>query len=206
MNTHNETAPSSQMRASQHAPSLPRKLHHSASATPDAARVADFYQRIMGMEMVHTVLDDRVPSTGQAFPYIHLFFRMADGSTVAFFESPCLPPRAPSAHPGYDVFDHFAMQVNSREDVDEWLAWLVKHGVDVVGPTNHGIIYSIYFHDPDGRRLEITTDLDPTWSSQSTQASIDLAAWQATKDAAVEAGADPTEALIGLIRSRKHHT
>src|SRR5262245_42904121 len=83
--------PPAHVRASRQAPPLPLKLHHSASATPDAARVADFYQRIMGMEMVHTVLDDRVPSTGQAFPYIHLFFRMADGSTIAFFESPCLP-------------------------------------------------------------------------------------------------------------------
>lgn len=184
---------------------LPLKLHHAASATPDATRIADFYGRIMGMEMVHTVMDDRVPSTGQAFPYLHLFFRMADGSTIAFFESPCLPARAEPTHPGYDVFDHFAMEVSAREEVDRWHAWLVKNGVDVVGPTDHGIIYSVYFHDPDGRRLEITTDLDPGWSNQAAQAQADLAAWEAAKQQAVAANADVGEALVQLIHNRKKH-
>lgn len=184
---------------------LPLKLHHCASATPDAARIADFYSRILGMEMVHTVMDDRVPSTGQPFPYLHLFFRMADGSTIAFFESPSLPPRAPVSHPGYDVFDHFAMAVESKDEVDRWRGWLVDNGVEVVGPTNHGIIYSIYFHDPDGRRLELTTDLDESWSKQAAQAKADLASWQAAKQAAQAAGTDTAQALIELIHSRKKH-
>ncbi len=184
---------------------LPRKLHHAASVTPDAARIADFYGRVMGMEMVHTVMDDRVPSTGQAFPYLHLFFQMADGSTIAFFEAPCLPARAEASHPGYDVFDHFAMEVSSREEVDRWQAWLVRNGVEVVGPTHHGIIYSIYFHDPDGRRLELTTDLDPGWSKQAEQAKADLAAWQAVKREASSKGEDVAVALTRLIHQRKKH-
>jgi catechol 2,3-dioxygenase-like lactoylglutathione lyase family enzyme len=184
---------------------LPLKLHHAASATPDAARTADFYSRILGMEMVHSVMDDRVPSTGQAFPYLHIFFRMADGSTIAFFESPCLPARAPVSHPGYDVFDHFAMAVASKDEVDRWHRWLLDHGVEVVGPTDHGIIYSVYFHDPDGRRLELTTNLDESWSDQAAQARLDLDAWQATKQAALAAGADAGAALTALIQSRKGH-
>ena len=184
---------------------LPQKLHHAASAIQDAARTADFYGRILGMEMVHTVMDDRVPSTGQAFPYIHLFFRMADGSTIAFFESPSLPARSAASHPGYDVFDHFAMEVDSKSDVDLWYRWLLDNGVDVVGPTDHGIIYSIYFHDPDGHRLELTTNTDATWSQHAVQAKSDLDAWQATKKAAQAAGTDPSEALVELIRTRKIH-
>ena len=184
---------------------LPQKLHHAASAIQDAARTADFYGRILGMQMVHTVMDDSVPSTGQPFPYIHLFFRMADGSTIAFFESPSLPARAAASHPGYDVFDHFAMEVDTKKDVDQWYRWLLDNGVDVVGPTDHGIIYSIYFHDPDGHRLELTTNTDASWSQQAVRAKADLEAWQATKKAAQAAGADPGEALIKLIRSRKAH-
>ena len=184
---------------------LPQKLHHAASAIQDAARTADFYGRILGMQMVHTVMDDSVPSTGQPFPYIHLFFRMADGSTIAFFESPSLPARAAASHPGYDVFDHFAMEVDTKRDVDQWYRWLLDNGVDVVGPTDHGIIYSIYFHDPDGHRLELTTNTDASWSQQAVRAKADLEAWQATKKAAQAAGADPGEALIKLIRSRKAH-
>jgi len=182
---------------------LPQKLHHAATAIADAARTADFYSRIMGMEMVHTVMDDRVPSTGQPFPYLHLFFQMADGSTIAFFESPSLPPRALPSHPGYDVFDHFAMEVASRDDVDRWARWLQANGVEIVGPTDHGIIYSIYFHDPDGHRLELTTNTDATWSHHARQARADLEAWEKAKSAAKASGNDASAALIELIRMRK---
>jgi catechol-2,3-dioxygenase len=30
-------------------------------------------------------------------------------------------------------------------------------GIEVLGPTDHGIIKSIYFFDPNGHRLELTT-------------------------------------------------
>ncbi len=30
-------------------------------------------------------------------------------------------------------------------------------GIDVLGPTDHGIIKSIYLFDPNGHRLELTT-------------------------------------------------
>ena len=31
-------------------------------------------------------------------------------------------------------------------------------GVEVLGPTDHGIFQSIYFFDPNGHRLEVTTN------------------------------------------------
>ena len=34
----------------------------------------------------------------------------------------------------------------------------------MLGPVDHKIIYSIYFHDPNGVRLEITTPTSPTWN------------------------------------------
>jgi catechol 2,3-dioxygenase-like lactoylglutathione lyase family enzyme len=49
------------------------------------AATADFYTRIMGMELASTCFDDKIPSTGDAFPYFHIFFKMQDGSTIAFF-------------------------------------------------------------------------------------------------------------------------
>lgn len=184
----------------------PQRLHHAAWVTPDAARLVDFYTRVLGMELVHSVMDDRVPSTGQAFPYLHIFFRMLDGSTIAFFEAPSIPMRSPSTHPAYEVFDHFAMQVTTRAEIDEWHRRLVSAGIDVVGPTDHGIIYSIYFHDPDGRRLELTTDLDGSWSRQGANAQRDMTEWSATKQAAIAAGQDPAAALLALIHSKGRHS
>ena len=142
----------------------PTMLSHVAYITHDTAATVRFYRELLGMDLVNAVLDDSIPSTGDPVPYFHSFFRMADGSTVAFFEAPELPPQAPAPHPAYDVFQHLALQVDSKEAVDEWYEWLVENDVDVLGPVDHKIIYSIYFHDPNGLRLEITTPLDPRWN------------------------------------------
>ena len=57
------------------------------------------------------------------------------------------------------------MQVDTTEEVDGWREWLVENDVDVLGPVDHKIVYSIYFHDPDGNRLEITAPVDPDWNN-----------------------------------------
>src|SRR5205085_5570468 len=75
----------------------PMMLNHAAWVTPDAAVTAEFYTRIMGMDLVSTVIEDTSPSTGLQIPYFHLFFRMADGSTLAFFEAPGVLPPAKSS-------------------------------------------------------------------------------------------------------------
>ena len=35
---------------------------------------------------------------------------------------------------------------------------LVNAGIDVLGPTNHGIFKSIYFFDPNGHRIELAAN------------------------------------------------
>ena len=73
-------------------PTAPAMLSHAAFISGDTAKTTDFYAGILGMELVAAVLDDKIPSTGEPIPYFHSFFRMADGSTIAFFEAPELPP------------------------------------------------------------------------------------------------------------------
>lgn len=182
----------------------PVMLNHAAWVTQDVAATADFYTRIMGMELASTVLDDHVPSTGEDIPYFHIFFRMADGSTIAFFEAPGVPPPAASTHPAYDTFNHFAMQARDRAEVMRWADWLRRNGIDVIGPTDHkGLILSIYFHDPNGIRLEITTPLDAQWNQHTTQGYEDLHAWVACKEQARRDGRDVPAALIDMIRTTR---
>ncbi|WP_217705683.1 VOC family protein [Peristeroidobacter soli] len=182
----------------------PLMLNHAAWVTHDVEATAEFYTRVMGMELASTVYDDRVPSTGDPFPYFHIFFRMADGSTIAFFEAPGLPQRPAVTHPAYDIFDHFAMQAKDRAEVDRWHAWLVSNDVEVVGPTDHkGLIYSIYFYDPNGIRLEITTPLDKDWNFHTAQGQADLKAWCDTKKAAQRGGLDVTAELVAFIRKQR---
>jgi catechol 2,3-dioxygenase-like lactoylglutathione lyase family enzyme len=186
------------------APGPPAMLSHMAFITRDTAATADFYTRIMGMELVNAVLDDAIPSTGEPIPYFHSFFRLADGSTVAFFEAPELPPLAPPPHPAYDTFQHLAMQVATTDEVDRWHEWLGQHGVEVLGPVDHKIIYSIYFHDPNGLRLEITAPTSPTWNDNIEPARASLADWQTVKERAAASGDDMVTVLAELTRERSH--
>ena len=182
----------------------PRMLNHLAYVTHDVAATADFYTRVLGMELASTIFDDQVPSTGEHFPYFHIFFRMADGSTIAFFECTDLPPAAKSTHPAYDTFNHVALQAKNPEELRRWRDWLVECGVEVLGPIDHkGMIESIYFHDPNGIRLELTVPLDADWNRHTTQGYADLSLWVETKERAVREGRDPGQALLQMIRDAK---
>lgn len=182
----------------------PRMLNHAAWVTHDVAATADFYTRILGMELASTIFDDHVPSTGDEFPYFHIFFRMADGSTIAFFEVADLPPPAKASHPAYDVFNHTALQVRDPAELREWADWLRANDVEFIGPVNHkGMIESIYFHDPNGYRLELTIPLDPEWNRHTDQGYADLKKWCETKEKAKSEGRDPGRALVEMIREER---
>lgn len=182
----------------------PMMLNHAAWITHDVQATADFYTKVMGMELASTIVDDKVPSTGDGFPYFHIFFRMKDGSTIAFFEAPGLPPKAKSSHPAYDVFDHFAMQAEDADTVKRWMAWLQENGVDVIGPVDHkGMFLSIYFHDPNGIRLEITAPLTDDWNMHTDQGYEDLAKWVGVKEQAQREGKDVSEALMAFINEER---
>lgn len=185
----------------------PRMLNHAAWVTHDVETTADFYTRIMGMELASTVFDDSVPSTGDEFPYFHIFFRMQDGSTIAFFEAPGLPPRAAISHAAYGVFDHIALEATDRQEVMRWHDWLKANDIEVIGPVDHkGLIYSIYFFDPNGLRLEITTPLDTDWNKHTEKGYKDLKMWCDAKNKALAEKRDVSSAMIDLIReSRKRY-
>lgn len=179
-------------------------LNHAAFVAYDAASTADFYTRVLGMELVHTVIDDRIPSTGDPFPYFHLFFRMGDGSTIAFFVAPGLPAAATPSHPAYDIFNHFAFHTESHEELKAWKERLEAHGVEILGPVDHkGEFLSIYFRDPNGIRLEFTRPLTEDWNNQVDSARQDLGRWCSIIDVAKQDGRDVTQALLAYIREAR---
>lgn len=178
----------------------PQRLHHLAYVTRDTEATADFYTGVLGLPLVNAVVDDRVPSTKEAMPYMHSFFRLGTGETIAFFESPGLPPPAPKTHAGYRTFEHLAVEVPSREDVDAWRAWLVASGLEVI-TADHGGIYSIYFRDPvNDIRLEITASIAADWNAKEASARIALDEWTRTKREARATGKDVTAALGEFAR------
>ena len=50
----------------------PTMLSHVAYVTHDTAATAQFYSDVLGMELVNAVLDDSIPSTGDAVAVLPL--------------------------------------------------------------------------------------------------------------------------------------
>ena len=57
-----------------------KSLHHVAYRCKDAKQTTEFYTKVLGLEYAMAMAEDRVPSTGEQSPYMHIFFRMDDGS------------------------------------------------------------------------------------------------------------------------------
>lgn len=132
-----------------------KSLHHYAYRCRDAEETRHFYEDILGLPLVVTVYHDNVPSTGEYHPYFHIFFQMADGSCIAFFDlldgKRCVPdPDTPA------WVNHLALNVDSRERLLEMKQRLQENNIEVLGVIDHGIFDSIYFFDPNGIRLELT--------------------------------------------------
>lgn len=130
-------------------------MHHVAYRCNDAQETVDFYNGLLEMPYVMAISEDRVPSTGEEDPYMHIFFDSGAGGCLAFFELPSKPPvgKDPTTP---DWVQHIAFQVEDRADLDRYHKKLKEAGLDVVGPTDHGIFHSIYFFDPNGHRIELT--------------------------------------------------
>jgi catechol 2,3-dioxygenase-like lactoylglutathione lyase family enzyme len=185
-------------------PGIPSRHHHLAYTTHDTKATIDFYTRVLGMSLVGAVIDDRIPSTKDAYTYLHTFFRMQDGACLAFFESPGVPHMPPAEHPAHRIFNHLALEVPSREDVDKWCEWLTANGLEVL-QADHGAIYSIYFFDPvNDIRLELTATIDPTWNDHAEAATRAVEQWFEIKAGAEAAGRDVSAALREFAQTRRN--
>ncbi|HSH57685.1 MAG TPA: VOC family protein [Halomonas sp.] len=131
------------------------QIHHVAYRCNDAKETVEWYQDKLNMEFLVAIAEDRVPSTKEPDPYMHLFLDAGNGNILAFFEIPNSPPmgRDPNTP---DWVQHIAFRVADEEAMMSAKEQLESKGVEVIGPTEHGIIRSIYFFDPNGHRLELT--------------------------------------------------
>ncbi len=161
-----------------------KRIHHVAYRCNDAKETVDFYERVLNMEFQIAFAEDRVPSTKEPDPYMHVFLDAGMGNVLAFFELPTREPMDRDRNTPEWV-QHIAFEV---EDYDALVAakkHIVAEGVDVIGPTNHGIFQSIYFFDPNGHRLELVanTRTDEQVEELRRVAPAMLEEWSQTKKA-----------------------
>jgi len=128
-----------------------RGLHHSAYRCRDSEGTRAFYEDFLGLPLAGALAIGET-KTGRRTAVLHTFFRMADGSYLAFFEAPEQPFEWKEQH-DFDL--HIALEVD-RATLDGMLAKGLHEGRKVRGPADHGFIDSIYFRDPNGYVVELT--------------------------------------------------
>ncbi len=132
-------------------------IHHVAYRCKDAAETVAFYRDLLGMEFTTAFAEDHVPSTGAYDPYMHVFLDAGNGNVLAFFELPEQKTMGRDENTPAWV-QHIAFKVDSVEKLEEVKARVEARGLDVLGPTDHGVFKSIYFFDPNGHRVELACD------------------------------------------------
>ena len=63
-----------------------KKIHHVAYRCHDAKKTADWYKEMLDMDLTVSISEDKVPSTGEPDPYMHIFLDAGMGNVLAFFE------------------------------------------------------------------------------------------------------------------------
>ncbi len=132
-------------------------IHHVAYRCKDAKQTVEFYRDVFEMEYTTAFAEDHVPSTGEYDPYMHIFLDAGGGNVLAFFELPQQKEMGRDENTPAWV-QHIAFRVNSMDELMAAKARAEAKGLDVIGPTDHGIFKSIYFFDPTGHRLELAAD------------------------------------------------
>jgi len=157
-----------------------QQLHHYAYRARDAEETRHFYEDILGLPLYHIIQSDYVPSTGEYCPYTHFFFRLQDGSFIAFFDLGDDQAAEPSPNTPLWV-NHIAFRLDSLAELEAMKARLQAHGIGVIGVTDHHIFKSIYFFDPNGVRLELSAQVADEFQmlKESTTAHTRLQEWTA---------------------------
>jgi len=134
-----------------------QRLHHVAYRCNDARETVAFSRDLLDMPFKLAIAEDKVPSTGAADPYMHVFMDAGGGNVLAFFELPNSPQmgRDPNTP---EWVQHIAFELHDLDALQAMQTRLQAAGIDVLGPVNHGIFDSIYFFDPNGHRLEFAVN------------------------------------------------
>jgi catechol 2,3-dioxygenase-like lactoylglutathione lyase family enzyme len=154
-------------------------LHHNAYRCADSEATRAFYEDFLGLPLAAS-LEIGETKTGRETKALHTFYKLDDGSFLAFFEVPDEPFEFKEQR-DYDL--HIALEV-SHDDMMEMFEKGKAAGIETRGVSDHHFIDSIYFRDPNGYVIELTAKrdnheeaVDPT----RNEARQILDRWQANK-------------------------
>jgi catechol 2,3-dioxygenase-like lactoylglutathione lyase family enzyme len=158
-----------------------RRLHHMAFRCRDSERTRRFYEDFLGLPLA-VALDLEQTATGRRASVLHTFYRLGDGSALAFFEVPDSPFDFKAQH-DFDL--HIALEVDEAH-LEAMMGKGRRAGIETRGISQHGFIRSGYFRDPDGYVVELCAKMpghDQALDPALNGARRILDGWQARKSA-----------------------
>ena len=129
-----------------------KKLHHSAYRCKNTNETKDFYVNFLGLKLTKVFMINTT-KTNRKTNVLHSFYSLKDGSAIAFFEDPSSPFKFIKQR-DFDL--HIAFEVTLK-DLKNYFEKGKKLGIETRGISDHGFIKSIYFRDPNGYVIELTT-------------------------------------------------
>ena len=129
-------------------------LHHNAYRCRDSETTRRFYEDFLGLQLAGT-MEINETKTGRTTNVLHTFYRLGDGSFLAFFEVPDMPFEFKTQH-DFDL--HIALEVDAGA-LEPTLAKARRAGMEARGIANHHVINSIYLRDPNGYVIELTAKM-----------------------------------------------
>ena len=155
-------------------------LHHNAYRCRNSEETRTFYEDFLELPLANA-FEIKETKTGRETRALHTFYRMADGSFLAFFDD----PQTPFEFKDQRDFDlHIALEVE-HDRLQEMMDKGIANGIETRGFSDHGFIDSIYFRDPNGYVIELTAkrpDHDHDMGSGEDAHAI-LNRWSAQKSA-----------------------
>ncbi|MDO8296257.1 MAG: VOC family protein [Caulobacter sp.] len=146
----------------------PSGIHHLAFMAGDIKKHIAFFSQVMGCPLVALFDMHGVPGG------LHAFLKMNAHSYFSIVQLPDvdkIPVQLGVTHAGSGALpsapgtlQHLAFRADSEGELIGLRDRIRSHGVNVIGPIDHGMCKSIYFAGPDHMTLEVATPtggLDP---------------------------------------------
>ena len=154
-----------------------KKLHHNAYRCIDSEDTRKFYEDFLGLPLLDA-FEISETMTGTKTKVLHTFYSLEDGSCLAFFEVMSSPLEYKRWH-DFDL--HIALEV--EENI--LLKYYNKgkdNNIETRGVSDHGFIKSIYFRDPNGYVIELTSPVKNFKKKHKKKAKDILNEWTLSKN------------------------
>ena len=162
---------------------LPSRLHHTAYVSKNLEATRAFYEDVLGLPLLAAWCESD-ELFGAERTYCHLFFGLADGGALAFFQFARPEDQELFGPPMPETpFHHVALK--ATRDVQDAIEGRLKAAGYEEPRTfvlEHGYCRSLYAVDPDGMIVEFTVDhpdVEKINTMRRADAHSELARWLA---------------------------